>query len=303
MMEPNLSNGIKEVALGYGLEYKISDRRMREYLAPTYLILRHNHPELRFTAFISEVVKVRAEERKKRGPASEPKEYGIIASLGDISGGRVLNRSVGSTNNRVLWVDDRPDNNIVERRAGEEIGLTFTLALSTAEALEQLSRQRFAAIISDMGRKEGSREGYVLLDALRRGGDQTPFFIYASSNAPEHQRETFEHCGQGCFNNAKELLTAVKWASALGPSDCNHKWHGVKAYLDEVSGGLTAVESKPEQHYHAEQEFLPLCAWCKKIRHGDDSWMTLDDYVSKITGKRFSHGLCPGCAAKFLPTK
>ena len=109
MMEPKLSNGIKEVALGYGLEYKISDRRMREYLAPTYLILRHNHPELRFTAFISEVVKVRAEERKKRGPASKPKEYGIIASLEDISGGRVLNRSVGSTNNRVLWVDGRCD--------------------------------------------------------------------------------------------------------------------------------------------------------------------------------------------------
>jgi len=35
----------------------------------------------------------------------------------------------------------------------------------------------------------------------------------------------------------------------------------------------------------------------------EDDWMTLDDYVSKITGKRFSHGMCPGCAAKFVLTQ
>lgn len=35
----------------------------------------------------------------------------------------------------VLWVDDRPDNNIHERRAFEAVGLSFTLARSTSEAL------------------------------------------------------------------------------------------------------------------------------------------------------------------------
>jgi hypothetical protein len=85
------------------------------------------------------------------------------------------------------------------------------------------------------------------------------------------------------------------------PSGCDYKWHGVKPYLDEVRGCSSGVESIPE-HYHADQEFLPLCAWCKKIRHEDDRWMTLDSYVSEITGKRFSHGICPGCAAEFVPT-
>jgi CheY-like chemotaxis protein len=47
------------------------------------------------------------------------------------------------------------------------MGITFTLARSTQEALATLSKQRFAAIISDMGRKEGPSEGYVLLDAVR----------------------------------------------------------------------------------------------------------------------------------------
>ena len=111
--------------------------------------------------------------------------------------------------NHILWVDDRPENNTYERQAFEAMGIRFTLALSTDDALERLAPNRYAAIISDMGRREGPREGYVLLDRLRQQGDQTPFFFYASSSAPEHKRETREHGGQGCTNNAQELFEMV----------------------------------------------------------------------------------------------
>ncbi len=152
-MEAGLQTEIKQVALGYGLEYKVSNYRVQSYLAPAYTVLQSRHPDLSFPTFINEVLRIRAEEREKRGP-----------------------------------------------------------------------------------------------------------------------------------------------------SGCDYKWHGIKAYLDEVSGVSGGVVSKPEQRPRADHEFLPLCAWCKKIRHEDDRWMTLDDYVSEITGKRFSHGMCPGCAAKFVPT-
>ena len=153
-MESGLQTEIQKIALGYGLEYKISNYRMQSYLAPAYVVLQRKHPGLSFQTFINEVLRIRAKERGK-----------------------------------------------------------------------------------------------------------------------------------------------------FGPSECDYKWHGVKAYLDEVSGGTSGVENKPERHHDTDQEFLPLCAWCKKIRHEDDRWMTLDDYVSKITGKRFSHGMCPGCAAKFVLTQ
>lgn len=117
--------------------------------------------------------------------------------------------SIESWRKHILWVDDRPDNNIYERGAFESLGVRFTLARSTKEALEILSKKRFAAIISDMGRKEGPKEGYVLLDALRTDGNQTPFFIYAGSNAPAHKLETEKHGGQGCTNNPQELFDMV----------------------------------------------------------------------------------------------
>ena len=111
--------------------------------------------------------------------------------------------------NRILWVDDRPENNVYERQAFESQGIEFSLALSTYEALEIINNTRFAAIISDMGRKEGDQEGYVLLDKIRKSGNRTPFFIYASSNLPEHKKMARERGAQGSTNRAEELYKMV----------------------------------------------------------------------------------------------
>ncbi|ATD10074.1 hypothetical protein PPIS_b1044 [Pseudoalteromonas piscicida] len=114
--------------------------------------------------------------------------------------------------NRVLWVDDRPENNVYERQAFEEQGLHFELALSTDEAIQTLKHKKFAAIISDMGRKEGPQEGYVLLDRLRKSGNNTPFVIYAGSNLPEHKRMARERGALGSTNRAQELFQLVMGA-------------------------------------------------------------------------------------------
>ena len=118
--------------------------------------------------------------------------------------------------NRILWVDDRPENNVSARQAFEAQGLQFTLALSTDEALEIMRHKKFAAIISDMGRKEGPREGYVLLDKLRALGDKTPFMIYAGSNAPEHKKMAREKGAIGSTNRANELFQVVMNAVTNG---------------------------------------------------------------------------------------
>jgi len=118
--------------------------------------------------------------------------------------------------NHILWVDDNPQNNEYERRAFEAVGMRFTLSENTAGALKILRETKFAAIISDMGRREGPREGYALLDAVRNMGLQTPLYFYAASRAPEHIAETIAHGGQGCTNNAQELFALVTKAVVSG---------------------------------------------------------------------------------------
>jgi CheY-like chemotaxis protein len=106
----------------------------------------------------------------------------------------------------VLWVDDRPDNNVIERRSMAAYNIDFVLAQSTGQALAELRKQQFDAIISDMGRPSDSRAGYTLLEALRDSGDQTPYFIYAGSRDPAHVREARSRGAQGATNMGAELL-------------------------------------------------------------------------------------------------
>lgn len=109
----------------------------------------------------------------------------------------------------ILWVDDRPENNVYERNTLEQYGLVFTLALSTQQALHCMKHNEFALIISDMGRKEGKYEGYVLLDEIRKTNKEIPFIFYAGSRKQEHINETLKRGGQGCTNSPTELIDLV----------------------------------------------------------------------------------------------
>ncbi len=109
----------------------------------------------------------------------------------------------------VLWVDDRPANNIHERQALEALGISFILSTSTEDALQKVARQSFDAIISDMGRPPDAQAGYTLLEKLRALGNQTPYIIYARSRSPEHQAESRRRGAVGCTNRPDELFEMV----------------------------------------------------------------------------------------------
>ena len=156
---------------------------------------------------MSVVASLTAAAAKGDTPASEAQLHKIVETVR--AAGPATVAAGDDWRDHILWVDDRPENNVYERRAFEAMGLRFTLALSTDEAFERLSQARYAAIISDMKRREGPREGYVLLDRLRKEGDRTPLFFYTASSIPEHKLETREHGGQGCTSSGQELFEMV----------------------------------------------------------------------------------------------
>lgn len=178
-------------------------RHSGKLFAPSDFKNEDNYVKMQMAAAAS----LAAASTKPNAPISETDIRKIVDAVRQAM--PVRSQDTDGWRNHVLWVDDRPDNNIYERRAFEAVGLHFTLALSTNEALDLLKRHKYAAIISDMGRLEGKEEGYVLLDEVRRQGDQTPFFIYAGSDLPEHKRETTTHGGQGSTNNPQELFQMV----------------------------------------------------------------------------------------------
>jgi len=45
----------------------------------------------------------------------------------------------------------------------------------------------------------------------------------------------------------------------------------------------------------ALQEILPICSYCRRIRDDEDYWHSVENYISRHTRSRFSHGICPRC--------
>lgn len=46
---------------------------------------------------------------------------------------------------------------------------------------------------------------------------------------------------------------------------------------------------------HQLQGLLPICAYCKKIRDDQNYWQRVEKYISKYSGAKFSHSICPDC--------
>jgi len=110
----------------------------------------------------------------------------------------------------ILWVDDRPENNVLPRKVFEQYGIDIVIALSTEQALLYFSNMdSITLIISDMGRKEGSTEGYVLLDEIRKLDKAIPFFIFSGSNDPKHKIEALKRGAQGNTGDVYELIEMV----------------------------------------------------------------------------------------------
>jgi hypothetical protein len=44
--------------------------------------------------------------------------------------------------------------------------------------------------------------------------------------------------------------------------------------------------------------YLPICAFCKKIRTTEQKWEQMESYITRHSQAEFSHGVCPECAQK-----
>ena len=49
---------------------------------------------------------------------------------------------------------------------------------------------------------------------------------------------------------------------------------------------------------HALSGFIPICAWCRKVRkdESESDWIQIESYIGQRTEAQFSHGICPECA-------
>ena len=81
----------------------------------------------------------------------------------------------------LLWVDDHPENNALEKRHFEDRRIAVHPVTNTEDALRLLSIYDYRVVVSDMGRGEDRLAGLRLAEQMRARGDRTPLYIYTVS--------------------------------------------------------------------------------------------------------------------------
>jgi hypothetical protein len=61
---------------------------------------------------------------------------------------------------------------------------------------------------------------------------------------------------------------------------------------------LISQVQKQRRRIRILQGLLPICSFCKKIRTSDEHWEQMENYISRHSEARFSHGICPACAKR-----
>jgi CheY-like chemotaxis protein len=88
-----------------------------------------------------------------------------------------------------LWVDDNPQNQEYERSALSALGIEFSMAKTTGEAVELLKGQKYNLVITDFKRIDDPRAGYTLLKEMRQIQSAPPLIIYSAAASPEFEAE------------------------------------------------------------------------------------------------------------------
>ena len=110
---------------------------------------------------------------------------------------------------RLLWVDDNPDNNTVERQYLEQHNVTVYQVRSTEEALISLELYEYKAVISDMGRDGEVLAGLNLLKTMRAKHNATPFFLYTIVLTDAQHELMEQYHGQGVAVNPEQLYQLI----------------------------------------------------------------------------------------------
>ena len=115
---------------------------------------------------------------------------------------------------RILWVDDKPQNNAYYVAALKEKRVDTELALSTQEALLKLRLSSFDAIISDMARNEDGKwdyeAGLTLLRKIKEMGLNLPFFLFTATATAGFARNAVAAGAKTMTSSSTELFRALR---------------------------------------------------------------------------------------------
>jgi len=183
-----------ETVHGYG--YRLAAEPEAADLAPPGRRMRFRWPILALSAVVLSVVVAAW-------------LMGRSAAMAAADDPRLIKGEAADSIGRVLWVDDHPRNNDLERRYLEHSKIAVYQVRTTEEALELLAMYKYGAVISDMNRNDKPLDGLTLVKEMRQRGDRTPFILYTVVPSAAQRDLVAAAGGQAATVTRAQLYRAV----------------------------------------------------------------------------------------------
>lgn len=189
---------------------------------------------------------------------------------------------------KILVVDDSPMARAMCGSLLEEAGYQVAYATEALEGIQMALDKPFDLILLDiiMPSVTGIEACQKIKEDERLR--DIPVMIATAAEESEHLEKAFEAGAMDYITKPMrkfELLARLKSALMLKAREFEliRKNQELQMAFKEIK---------------VLQGFLPVCAWCKKVRDLKGSWHQMEAYIEKHSLAKMSHGICETCMKK-----
>ena len=180
-------------------------------------------------------------------------------------------------------IETTPDAVFIKDKQGRYVFVNPTAAILFGKPAEEiigktaseLFPQDVARIMSDSDSAVMSNSGTVSFEK-----------IYTAPVPPKQM-----HITKGPMYDSKGEIDAI-FAVGRDITDLKHLQVEITDKVVQLEAALSAVRLL--------EGIIPICSYCKKIRDDEKSWHQMENYISRHSEAKFSHGICPECFEKQL---
>ena len=196
---------------------------------------------------------------------------------------------------RILVTDD----SLVARTACsnqlKEAGYQVLFAQNGLEAVEAMAKETVDLILMDVVMPEmNGVEACRKIKALESAVD-TPIIMVTSVGDMKTLQSAFD---AGAVDYVTKPIEPIELMARIRSA------LRLKAEMDARKRREAELTRKNQELESAISEiktlrgFIPICAWCKKIRNIEGYWEQMEHYIEGHSQATFSHSICKDCAAK-----
>jgi DNA-binding response OmpR family regulator len=193
---------------------------------------------------------------------------------------------------KVLIAEDDPVSRRVLEGALTRWGHEVVVSGDGGEAWKVLQRED-APLLAIFDWMMPEMDGLEVVRRVRDRGGKSSYIILLTARASKEDVALALDAGADDYItkpfDAKELRARVNVGIRI--LDLQEKLSERVRELEEALGQVKQLRG-----------LLPICAWCHKIRDDQNYWQTVESYFSAHSQARFTHGICPECFEKVVPT-